>query len=74
MWRFRSTWRLLIASVLLWPALAVAQQLSPHDVRVLDGDTIAVRGVTYRLVGFDAPETGDRARCPSKDARPSARP
>ena len=37
--------------------------LSPSDISVVDGDTIRARGRTVRLVGFDAPETGDRARC-----------
>jgi hypothetical protein len=33
------------------------------DLRVLDGDTIEAHGAVYRLVGFDAPETGYRAQC-----------
>lgn len=37
--------------------------VSPHDVYVIDGDTIRVRGEAYRLVGFDAPEIGRTARC-----------
>jgi endonuclease YncB( thermonuclease family) len=37
--------------------------LSPSDISVVDGDTIRVRARTVRLVGFDAPETGGRARC-----------
>ena len=37
--------------------------LSPSDISVIDGDTIRARGRTVRLVGFDAPETGGRARC-----------
>lgn len=37
--------------------------VSPRDVYVIDGDTIRVRGETYRLVGFDAPEIGRTARC-----------
>ena len=38
--------------------------LNPSEILVVDGDTIRVRGRTIRLVGFDAPETGNRARCP----------
>lgn len=38
--------------------LATAQ-----PIRVIDGDTVAIHEVVYRLVGFDAPETGPRARC-----------
>lgn len=37
--------------------------IEPGAVRVVDGDTIAVGAVRYRLVGFDAPEKGARARC-----------
>jgi endonuclease YncB( thermonuclease family) len=35
--------------------------VSPSNV--IDGDTVRVRGETFRLVGFDAAETGDQARC-----------
>ena len=38
---------------------------NPGQIEVLDGDTIRVAGETFRLVGFDAPETY-RARCPSE--------
>jgi endonuclease YncB( thermonuclease family) len=37
-------------------------------VRVIDGDTVSFRGNTYRLVGFDTPETS-RAKCDSERAR-----
>jgi hypothetical protein len=30
---------------------------------VVDADTISVRGQQYRLIGFDAPETGLIAKC-----------
>lgn len=30
---------------------------------VIDGDTVRVQGQTFRLVGFDTPETGNRSRC-----------
>ena len=30
---------------------------------VVDGDTVRVRGETFRLLGFNTPETGDLARC-----------
>lgn len=34
-----------------------AEPVPPSMVRVVDGDTIDVRGERYRLVGFDTPET-----------------
>jgi endonuclease YncB( thermonuclease family) len=49
----------LVASV------ANASPLHPGQVEVLDGDTIRVDGETFRLVGFDTPETY-RAQCPSE--------
>jgi endonuclease YncB( thermonuclease family) len=36
-----------------------------NNVEVLDGDTIRIAGETFRLVGFDTPETY-QARCPSE--------
>src|SRR5690349_6321679 len=41
---------------------------SAADLRVLDGDTVSFRGTSYRLVGFDAPETNSRAKCDSERA------
>jgi endonuclease YncB( thermonuclease family) len=46
-------------------ATANAAPIEPGQVEVLDGDTIRVAGETFRLVGFDAPETY-RAQCPSE--------
>jgi endonuclease YncB( thermonuclease family) len=46
-------------------SIANASPVDPGQVEVLDGDTIQVAGETFRLVGFDAPETY-RARCPSE--------
>lgn len=36
---------------------------------VIDGDTISVAGHIVRLIGFDAPESGKRARCPDEARR-----
>lgn len=38
----------------------------PSPISVVDGDTVRSGGFTYRLVGFDTPESGDMARCPSE--------
>jgi len=46
-------------------SIANALPLDQNEVEVLDGDTIRVAGETFRLVGFDAPETY-RARCSSE--------
>jgi len=47
-WRARTTAPL--------PAVAIAHA-PPHRVRVVDGDTLVVNGVTVRLKGVDAPES-----------------
>jgi endonuclease YncB( thermonuclease family) len=46
---------------------APAGRISPALVQVVDGDTIRAGGLTYRLVGFDTPETRD-AKCPQERA------
>ena len=38
-------------------------------INVIDGDTVRYEGSTYRLVGFDTPERGDRARCDDERQR-----
>jgi endonuclease YncB( thermonuclease family) len=47
----------------LGTSIANASPLNSGQVEVLDGDTIRIAGETFRLVGFDAPETF-RAQCP----------
>ena len=37
--------------------------INAFEVTVVEGDTIKARGRTIRLVGFEAPKTGNRARC-----------
>jgi endonuclease YncB( thermonuclease family) len=38
-------------------------QANQSGISVIDGDTVRLGGITYRLVGFDTPERGDRALC-----------
>jgi endonuclease YncB( thermonuclease family) len=38
-------------------------------IEVIDGDTVRVKGAVYRLVGFDTPERGDKARCDDERRR-----
>lgn len=47
----------------LWLALlpATAEELTGAP-RIIDGDTLALRGIIIRLHGIDAPETGQRCR------------
>ncbi|MCL8385809.1 thermonuclease family protein [Xanthobacter aminoxidans] len=54
----------LIFVILL--AQARGEPIAPSAIHVIDGDTIAVGPAHYRLVGFDTPEAGDRARCPAE--------
>jgi endonuclease YncB( thermonuclease family) len=64
---------LLVAALTLdWPVTdgrhAVRGQVTILGSRptVIDGDTVRWQGRTVRLIGFDAPETGNRARCASE--------
>jgi endonuclease YncB( thermonuclease family) len=49
--------------VLLAAAASIAWHYRPGAIRVVDGDTVRMGMATYRLVGFDTPEIGERARC-----------
>src|SRR5215470_10061260 len=57
----RST-ALALTAIMLAVASASAAPISSSEIRVADGDTIFAYGKTYRLVGFDAPETF-QAKC-----------
>jgi endonuclease YncB( thermonuclease family) len=41
-------------------------------IDVIDGDTVRLNGERYRLVGFDTPEVGDKARCDDERRRADA--
>jgi endonuclease YncB( thermonuclease family) len=54
---------LLLLLLAAAPVVTLASPIEPGAIEVVDGDTIRAGGRTARLVGFDTPETGSRARC-----------
>jgi endonuclease YncB( thermonuclease family) len=60
-------------TVALWliamSSIAAAAPIEHGAIDVVDGDTIRAHGITYRLIGLDAPETGSRSRCDSERAK-----
>ena len=46
--------------------ILAAALLLASTITVIDGDTVRANDQTYRLVGFDTPESGDRAQCQSE--------
>jgi endonuclease YncB( thermonuclease family) len=54
-----------IASLLAVTA-AYAEPIASQDIYVLDGNVIDKHGQRIRLLGFDAPEEGQRAQCASE--------
>ncbi len=57
---------LALAAVVLVVALWTRAAYPQGALRVVDGDTVAIGETVFRLNGFDAPETGPRARCDSE--------
>lgn len=51
-------------AVIAFASPARPEPIEPSAIRINDGDTIEAAGAVYRLVGYDTPETGQRARCP----------
>jgi endonuclease YncB( thermonuclease family) len=57
----------LTFAVLLTCASVVAEPIRYEEIHIADGDTISTKGKTYRLVGFDTPETF-KAKCEEERA------
>src|ERR1700730_13154936 len=53
--------RILIA-ISLMVCTAAAEPINVDEIVVKDGDTIALHGITYRMVGYDTPEAYTRRR------------
>lgn len=64
--------RLAVALILAMLTTAHASPITPSEITVVDGDTIKAGGETYRLVGYDTPETGSRARCEAERSKGAA--
>ena len=59
-----------IAAWMIWQCSSVSP--SGQIIEVIDGDTVRFDGAVYRLVGFDTPERGDKARCDDERRRADA--
>jgi endonuclease YncB( thermonuclease family) len=55
-----------ILTLLATVAAGLAEPIAPGAIDVIDGNTIRAFGRSVRLVGFDASESGLRARCESE--------
>src|SRR5258708_1302957 len=55
---------------MIWQRSSVSP--SGQIIEVIDGDTVRLNGAVYRLVGFDTPERGDKARCDDEHRRAEA--
>ncbi len=45
------------------PTRPPAGLISANSIAVVDGDTVSIYGLKYRLVGYDTPESGPLAKC-----------
>jgi endonuclease YncB( thermonuclease family) len=51
-----------------WQSSGPDRPVPPHPIEVIDGDTVRFNSAVYRLVGFDTPERGDKARAATMNA------
>jgi endonuclease YncB( thermonuclease family) len=61
---FAATWVFVT-----WQSSGPARPVPSHPIEVIDGDTVRFNSAVYRLVGFDTPERGDKARCDDERRR-----
>lgn len=61
---------MLLAAGAFATEASLAEPIAPERIRVIDADTIRLDGKKpdYRLVGFNAPDKGDRAACAAENA------
>jgi endonuclease YncB( thermonuclease family) len=72
-WLYRWKYTVTVAALAVLAIAAFLQtEIDTHgplsktsavSISVVDGDTVRANGQTYRLVGFDTPESGSLARC-----------
>src|SRR5947208_12256725 len=58
-----------VGTYMMWQGGSVAPSAA---IEVIDGDTVRLNGAVYRLVGFDTPERGDKARFDDERRRAEA--
>lgn len=63
--------RIVFAAFVLMFGMASAdsEPIDPAQIKVIDGDTIKTRGLTYRMIGYDTPEMVARWRKVGPDER-----
>jgi endonuclease YncB( thermonuclease family) len=72
-WLYRRKYTVAVAALAVLVVAAFLQieidtrgplsKTSAVSISVVDGDTVRANGQTYRVVGFDTPESGSLARC-----------